>query len=157
MNVIIAGGGVAGLSAAAVLRKLPFVKSIVIFEPAALSALHPIATDISCRSSRSNGSNGSISNSSHNSNNRNSTDIKHTPNSESVSNYSNNNSRVVSNSHHYNGIWSPALYCLQQIGIYDKTASHFHAVRSSGYKDFLGRWLAQPTVGLQEPPSTYST
>ena len=33
MNVIIAGGGVAGLTAAAVLRKLPFVKSILIFEP----------------------------------------------------------------------------------------------------------------------------
>lgn len=114
MNIIIAGGGVAGLSAAAVLRKLSFVKSILIFEPAALTAL----------TSTVNGNSNSSSSSIHH-----------------------------YNSHHYNGIWSPALQCLDSIGVLEKTKNQFHAVRTSGYKDFAGRWLAQPTVGLQEPPS----
>lgn len=120
MNVIIAGGGVAGLTAAAVLRKLPFVKSIVIFEAALLPELSSSVVD-----QFNNNKDESITNS----------------------------SRYRNGFHHYNGIWNPALQCLQSIGVYDKIADHLHAVRTSGYKDFTGRWLAQPAVGLQDPPS----
>lgn len=121
MNVIIAGGGIAGLSAAAVLRKLPFIKSIRIFEPATLSQIsRPTATN-------------------------------------EKDNATNKSSPFAGTAHHYNGLWSPALQCLQSIGIYGKIENQLHAVRKSGYKNVAGRWLAFPTVGLQEPPSQLRT
>ena len=120
MNVIIAGGGVAGLTSAAVLRKLPFVKSILIFEA---TNLPQISSSVVNQFSSNEGESMTTS------------------------------SRIRNGFHHYNGIWNPALRCLQSIGIYDKIEKDLHAVRESGYKDFSGRWLAQPTKGLQEPPS----
>ena len=48
MNVIIAGGGVAGLTAAAVLRKLPFVIQVkLIFVPRTLSCRTSVQEDYS--------------------------------------------------------------------------------------------------------------
>jgi 2-polyprenyl-6-methoxyphenol hydroxylase-like FAD-dependent oxidoreductase len=121
MNVVIAGGGVAGLSAAAVLRKLPFIKSIKIFEPAILSQIsRPTAT-----------------------------------NPKDINDVTNKSSPFSGTEHHYSGLWSPALQCLQSLGIYSKIENQLHAVRKSGYKNVAGRWLASPTVGLQKPPSKY--
>lgn len=114
MNVVIAGGGVAGLTAAAVLRRLPFVKSIVIFESSRPPCMDSSEVD-----------GGS----------------KMMP-----------DSYQPSVSHHYNGLWSPAIKCLQSLGIYSHISQKLHPVLRSGYKDISGRWLAQPTVGLQEPP-----
>jgi len=111
MNIVIAGGGVAGLSAAVVLRKLPFVKSIVILEKAVVSVFS---------SSKSN-----------------SGDVI----------------KDETNHHRYNGLWSPALQCLQSMGIYSKIERHLEGVRSSGYKDVSGRWLAKPFIGLLAPPN----
>jgi protoporphyrinogen oxidase len=123
MNVIIAGGGIAGLSAAAVLRRIPFIKSIKIFEPTTLSQISkPTATklnDIDVETTRS--------------------------------------SPFAGTEHHYNGLWSPALQCLQSLGIYSKIENQLHSVRKSGYKNVAGRWLASPTFGLQKPPSTLRT
>ena len=130
MNVIIAGGGVAGLTAAAVLRKLPFVKSILIFEP----TLRPILSSQAVTNLTK------------------TADNEHSPASKVVRNTS--NQHRTEHSHHYNGLWNPALHCLKSIGIYDKIVTHLHGVRTSGYKDFSGRWIMQPSVGLQEPPST---
>jgi uncharacterized protein with NAD-binding domain and iron-sulfur cluster len=87
MNIVIAGGGVAGLSAAVVLRKLPFVKSIVILEKAVVSVYS---------SSKSN-----------------SGDV----------------TKDETNHHRYNGLWSPALQCLQSMGIYSKIERHLEGVR----------------------------
>ena len=116
MNVVIAGAGVAGLAAAAVLRRLPFVKAILILEPSRFSSEAQaqlecdLASDVQLDSCR------------------------------------------ASVPHHYNGLWSPAISCLQSLGIYRHISNKLHPVRRSGYKDVSGRWLAQPTVGLQEPP-----
>lgn len=119
MNVIIAGGGIAGLSTAAVLRKLPFIKSIKIFEPAAMSQIsRPVASNLN-----------------------------------DIDGATNRSSPFAGTAHHFNGLWSPALQCLQSLGIYSKIKNQLHAVRESGYKNVAGRWLALPTVGLQEPPS----
>lgn len=112
MNIIIAGGGVAGLTAAAALRRLPFVRSIIVFEPV--------------RPSKSG-------------------HVDHERNIESTTN-------IVSSSKHFNGLWGPSLRCLESLDIYGNIKDHLHAVRQSGYKDVSGRWLAQPTVGLKEPP-----
>ena len=121
MNVIIAGGGVAGLTSAAVLRKLPFIKSILIFEAANLPQISS------------------------------SVENQFPPRNEGEA--TTTSSRIRNGFHHYNGIWNPALRCLQSIGIYDQIEMDLYPVRESGYKDFSGRWLAQPTTGLQEPPS----
>ena len=118
MNVVIAGGGVAGMTAAAVLRRLPFVKSIIIFEP--------------FRSQNVDSGEAGLRNS-----------------CESETKLC---SSLTSVSHHYNGLWSPAISCLQSLGIYSHISKKLNAVRQSGYKDVSGRWLAQPTAGLQEPP-----
>lgn len=121
MNVVIAGGGVAGMTAAAVLRRLPFVKSIIIFEPF-------------CSRDVDSGEAGLLNS------------------SESETKL---DSCRTSVSHHYNGLWSPAISCLQSLGIYSHISKMLHPVRQSGYKDVSGRWLAQPTVGLQEPPGRW--
>jgi 2-polyprenyl-6-methoxyphenol hydroxylase-like FAD-dependent oxidoreductase len=118
MNVVIAGGGVAGMTAAAVLRRLPFVKSIVMFEP--------------FRSPNADSGEAELVN-------------------DRVSE-TKLDSNQTSVSHHYNGLWSPAITCLQSLGIYSHISRKLHPVLQSGYKDVSGRWLAQPTVGLQEPP-----
>lgn len=121
MNVVIAGGGVAGMTAAAVLRRLPFVKSIVIFEPFRSTNIDSSEAEVL----NDRGSETKL------------------------------DSCLTSVSHHYNGLWSPAISCLQSLGIYSHISKKLHPVRQSGYKDVSGRWLAQPTAGLQEPPGRW--
>jgi 2-polyprenyl-6-methoxyphenol hydroxylase-like FAD-dependent oxidoreductase len=113
MNIVIAGGGLAGLATAVVLRKLPFVKSIVILEKAVVSVYSSSKSE--------------------------SGDVIRDEN--------------INNHHRYNGLWSPALQCLQSMGIYSKIERYLQGVRSSGYKDVSGRWLAKPFIGLLPPPN----
>jgi 2-polyprenyl-6-methoxyphenol hydroxylase-like FAD-dependent oxidoreductase len=141
MNIVIAGGGIAGLSAATVLRRLPFVKSILILEPAAVTAV------LSSSGSGGNGIKDAETNIQ-----RSSTHYSHLLHSNSH----HSNEIHNSNTHRYNGLWGPALHCLQSLGLYSKIAEHIHPVRSSGFKDIAGRWLAQPRVGLLEPPNNPS-
>ena len=51
----------------------------------------------------------------------------------------------------YVGLWTPALACLQSLGLYTPLADAFEPVIRSCYKSKFGRILLEPTNGLRDP------
>ena len=49
------------------------------------------------------------------------------------------------------GLWTPALACLQSLGLYTPLADAFEPVTRSCYKSKFGRILLEPTNGLRDP------
>jgi 2-polyprenyl-6-methoxyphenol hydroxylase-like FAD-dependent oxidoreductase len=52
-------------------------------------------------------------------------------------------SEATSNPYKYTGLWSPALQCLDKLGVYNDLELHLQPVSGSGYRDVSGKFIGE--------------